>query len=173
MKTLLWSLLILAIWTRTANACEDTVPGALPPAPHGGIVEPMRTSSDEELEPAIEVENLNPILSKLGVDKNLQVKDDVFFEGTYRNKQLKLYPLAINPPKTAIFTSLSPKRDFSEVSAKIEFPWKNKTFPIVLESTDEALIAEVDAENIHRFIIYLSATHLGKQKKVKIQLENE
>lgn len=149
----------LALISSRLLACDDTVPGALPPAPHGGIVEPMReahSSSKPE-----------------GEEKKEKPEKEIFVEGTYQNKQVVLYPYTIKPPKTAVFSPIIANKSLSDVRLRVEFPVERKEASLPVTVTNDALVATLDAEHTHRFIVHLSATHGGESKRVKIQIENE
>lgn len=165
MKNLLVLIVTIVIFAGIGFACDDTVPGAMPPAPHGGVVEPMRVPDLEDR--AEETEEREKAQRK--VDKK---PDEIFVEGRYRNKEVRLYPLSIVPPKVALFSAISPT-DFTEVQAKVEFPYEGKTMDLPVTINNGAFAAPLDADYSHRFFIYLNAKHHGVAKRVKIQLENE
>lgn len=153
MTTLNAALLGFLVLSSIGFACEDTVPGALPPGFWGGVVEPFRESKSETVENAAKGE------------------PQLFFEAMYHEGELRLYPLTIQPPKTSVFSKLSP-RELSEIQATAEFPWEGRTQDLPISVTDEALVSRIDAQNTHRFIVHLKAVHRGKMKFVNLQVEN-
>lgn len=134
-------------------ACEDTVPGALPPGYWGGVIEPFRESKSET------------------ADNASKGEPQLFFEAVYQGGELRLYPLAIQPSKTSVFTKVSPT-EFSEIQATAGFPWEGRTHDLPLSVTEDALTSRMGAQNTHRFIVHLKAKHRGKVKFVNLQVEN-
>lgn len=156
--------LLLVLFSFEGRACEDTVPGALPPGFYGGVIEPFRESKAPSS------------AGDEGKAKNggseMVPEAQYFFEAIYRDKELRLYPIAIQPPKTSLFTKLSPERDLSEIRAEAEFPWEGKTVEIPLKVSGDAFVAHFDSGESHRFIVHLRAVHAGRTKWVNLQLEN-
>lgn len=128
------------------------VPGALPPAPHGGILKEadhvtghMHAPNKEEVE--------------------------LFFEAVYKDKKLSVFALALEPSNTSTFKTLSAKTDLSGVTMKIENPRTKKT-EVVKPVIGESIDLPYDAKGTNRFLIHLEVEHAKEKKKGKIQIES-
>lgn len=127
------------------------IPGALPPAPHGGVVQETEHKSENKHSAAEEVE--------------------LFFEAVYKDKELNIYPLTLAAGNTTTFTALSPTKDISNVVLKIEFPRTKKMELLKTTVTGNSIRAPFDAKNLNRFIIHVSATQKNELKATKLQIE--
>jgi len=129
------------------------IPGAMPPAPHGGVVQEA---------------------SHLGADVHQGKEEaELFFEAVYDQKALKIYPLALKPGNTNLFVSLSPQSDLTSVVVKVEFPRSKKTELLKVDVQKEFILAEFDSKRANRFFVHVSATHEKESKAGKIQIENK
>lgn len=149
-------VLIMGVGLGTFNAHAHEghgIPGALPPAPHGGVVqESEHTGQDLH-----------------GGDAKEET--ELFIEVVYKNKQLSIYPLTLNPKKPNAFLKLSPAKDLSKVALKAEFPRQKKMETLVAKIDEEAIRASFDSKGANRFIVHL-ATEFNKEGKVaKVQIE--
>ncbi len=140
-------------WAKLGLAHEGHgMPGALPPPPHGGVVqEALHQAAHNHAGSAEEVE--------------------LFFEATYRDKELKIYPLALLPNKTNSFAALSPA-ELSKLSVKLEYPRTKKTEAVSFKVVGDSLVANVDPKGANRFIVHIAADHAKEAKVAKVQLEN-
>ncbi len=129
------------------------IPGALPPAPHGGVVQEAGHSG----------QNLH--------GGNAKEETELFIEVVYKEKQLAVYPLTLDPKKPNAFIKLSPTKDLSKITLKAEFPRQKKTKILTPKIEDDAIRASFDSKGTNRFIVHL-ATEFQKEAKVaKVQIE--
>lgn len=129
------------------------IPGALPPAPHGGVVQ--------------EAEHTGADLH--GGDAKEET--ELFIEVVYKNKQLAVYPLTLDPKKPNSFLKLSPTKDLSKVTLKAEFPRKKQTEVLVPKVEEDAIRASFDSKGANRFIVHLSTEFHKESKVAKVQIE--
>jgi len=139
------------------------IPGALPPAPHGGTVQEA-THNEPEGEHEHEHEHEG---------KGEPEEAELFFEGVYKGTELKIFPLSLTPGNTASFVKLSPKGTLTNVSLKIEYPRAKKTELIKANIADDAVMASFDARSVNRFIVHITADHDKETKSAAIQIEND
>ena len=129
------------------------IPGALPPAPNGGVVQEAEHAS-EDLHSGNEKE-----------------ETELFVEVVYKNKEIVVYPLTLDPKKPTAFTKLSPTKDLSNIVLKAEFPRQKKTETLVAKIENDAIRAPFDSKKSNRFIVHL-ATEFKKENKIaKVQIE--
>lgn len=130
------------------------IPGALPPAPHGGVVQEAKEKAHKEGE-------------------HEEGEAELFFEAVYKDKELRLYPLELPRGNNPMFKVLSPRATFSSVSMKIEFPRAKLVQEARPQIDADAIRIPFDAKNTNRFIVHLVAKQEKEEKLVSIQLENE
>lgn len=126
------------------------IPGALPPAPHGGVVQEAEHKGEDVHSGKEEVE--------------------LFFEAVYKNKEITVYPLTFPKDSTASFIAL-PAKKLSAVTLKVELPRAKKVELLKASVTDDAIKAPFDAKNANRFIVHVIAKHANEEKMAKIQIE--
>lgn len=141
--------LVLACPNLRAHEGHDN-PGAMPPAPHGGMVK----------------EAAHKVAHKEGAPE-----DELFFEVTYKNNELKIYPLLLSPENTKTFKKMSPG-DLAKTEIKVEFPRAKKTDSIAVVPGPDAFAGKFDAKGANRFIVHVLTHHNKEEKLAKIQLEN-
>lgn len=125
------------------------VPGALPPPPNGGVVEEAKHTVAHAHD---------------GKEAEL------FFEATYKDKTLKVYPLLLKPDNTSVYSPLSPK-EMEKVEVKIELPRKKATETLKVSVGQAAIEAPFDSKGANRFIVHVSALHNKEVKTAKLQIE--
>ncbi len=153
MKLKLIMLLVSAVTTLNTYAHEGHgIPGALPPAPHGGVVQ--------------ETEHKEADVHASGKEEI-----ELFFEAVYKNKELTIYPLTFPKDSTATFQVLSAKKELSNVVLKIENPRAKKIETLKTVLIDENIKASFDSKNANRFIVHVIAKQGGEEKMAKIQIE--
>lgn len=152
MRNELRLLVALTIASVGASAHEGHgIPGALPPAPHGGVVQEAEHKGADVHSGKEEVE--------------------LFFEAVYKDKEITVYPLTFAKDSTASFVGLPAKKELSSVTLKVEFPRAKKVESLKATVTDEAIKAPFDAKKVNRFIVHVLATHGSEEKVAKIQIE--
>ncbi len=152
-----WISVLVAGFTLTSFKVEahegHGIPGALPPSPHGGVVQ--------------EAEHTGADLHRGDVKE----ETELFIEVVYKNKELAVYPLTLDPKKPNAFLKLSPTKDLSKVGLKAEFPRQKKTETLVPKVDDEAIRASFDSKGANRFIVHLSTEFKKEGKIAKVQIE--
>lgn len=139
------------------------IPGALPPAPHGGVVQEAKHEEEEhghehEEAPHSEGDAEEP---------------ELFFEAVYKDKELKIYPLVLPSGANPMFQVLSPLKEFSSVGMKIEFPRAKVTQEVKPSVQTDAIRVAFDAKKVNRFLIHLVVKQGKEMKRATIQVENE
>lgn len=151
------SLIIGLVWLSLVSPFTlvghegHNVPGALPPAPHGGVIAE-----------AASVGGHPPAANK--------DQTELFFEAVYKDKKLSVFALTLEPKNTAAFRTLSVKSDLSAVTMRIENPRSKKTVA-VKPTLGDSLELPYDAVGMHRFLIHLEFVHGKEKMKAKIQIE--
>lgn len=135
------------------------IPGALPPAPHGGVVQEAKHGEEEHGEEVhAEGEAEEP---------------ELFFEAVYKDKELKIYPLVLPSGTNPMFQVLSPQKEFSHVGMKIEFPRAKITQEVKPSVQADAIRVPFDAKKVNRFLIHILVKQGKEEKRASIQVENE
>jgi hypothetical protein len=124
-------------------------PGAIPPAPHGGVVQEAEHGGKD-------------------VHHGKEEKE-LFFEVVYKDKELLIYPLILGQGNT--FVPLSAKNELSNLKLKIENPRAKKIETPKFEVLENLIKATFDAKGMHRFIVHLNADFEKEAKTVKLQIE--
>jgi hypothetical protein len=139
--------------TKSFSHGDHGMPGALPPPPHGGTVqEAEHSGADAHAEGGEETE--------------------LFFEVTYKNKEVAVYPLTLGGEKKNIFAPLSPK-SLSKIELKAEHPRQKKLETLVSKVADDAIRAPFDSKNANRFIVHVGAEYEKEMKTAKVQIERK
>ncbi len=175
-KAALKKLILIGFFTTnpTAFAHEGhSIPGALPPAPHGGNVEEA-SHLDAELHGDSKDEHQGQDENEHAHEKQDHVNEfELFIEVLYAHKRLSIFPLAILPSDPKSFVSLSPQKDLKDVVIKIEIP-RTKTITEVKPNIGaENFSVEFDAKKYNRFIVHVLSVHQQEAKLAKVQIENE
>lgn len=153
MKTLL--VLALVSLGRIGLAHEGHgIPGALPPAPHGGVIQEA---------------------GHVGEDKHAHGKEEteLFFEVVYKDKEISVYPLGLLPEKTNAFVPLSAKSVLSKIDLKAEVPRTKKIESLTAKVDNEAIKAVFDSKGANRFILHVGAEFEKEMKLAKVQIEKK
>lgn len=150
------ALLILAGQPARACDADDELPGALPPAPNGGelgeadrVDKTLKTSSDAEAK--------------------------LYWEGVHlkEQKQVQLTLVSALPPKTAIFTVLSPAKEFSDLAVKVEDPRRQQTVKVPFTVEDNRVIVNFDGKDLNRFIVHVFGNRADGAREALVQIEEE
>jgi hypothetical protein len=148
MKLAIAAIFLVTLSTSYAHEGHGT-PGALPAAPHGGIVQEAEHHGTGE--------------------HHGKEERELFFEVVYKNKELSIYPLTLGTGNS--FTALSAKNDLTNVKLKIEHPRSKKVETPKFEVLENMIRTNFDAKSTNRFIVYLIADFEKESKNVKIQIE--
>ncbi len=145
-------VLVVFLFAGHAHAHEGHgIPGALPPAPHGGVVQEAEHKENASHDEKGEVE--------------------LFFEAVFKGKEITVYPLTFPKDSTASFVGLPAKKDLSGVTLKVELPRAKKMESLTTTVTEDAIKASFDSKNANRFIVHVFAKHANEEKVAKIQIE--
>lgn len=147
------------------------IPGALPPAPHGGVVQEA-IHEEEHAHKQDHKESSKEEHVRHTADESHEEEPELFFEAVYKNKELKIFPLVLPEGSNPMFKPLSPLKQFSEVSLRIEFPRAKTSQNLKAVVDSDAIRAPFDAKKVNRFIIHLTVKEKDEEKRVSIQLEN-
>lgn len=148
----LW--LLVAVFSLVSHAHEGhDMPGALPPAPHGGVVKEAGHTG---------------VVQHHGKEET-----ELFFEVVYKGNELSVYPLALPVGKTNIFVPVSPKNALTKIELKVEFPRTKKRETLSAKVDTDAIRASFDSKGANRFILHVAAEYEKEQKLAKVQIERK
>lgn len=167
-------LFVALLFTALSFAHEGhDMPGAMPPAPHGGEVkaaeEPEGEHHHDEKKEGKEEHHDDEKGEAKGGHDHAEEKE-VFFEVVYSNKLVKVYPLTLDPKNPKIFSSL-PAQAFSNVEMRIELPREKKIETVKVNTKESYFEAAFDSKAAFRFFAHISGKFEGEEKKAKIQVE--
>ncbi len=117
---------------------------------------------------------------KKGAAKNESAssKVDYFFEATYSNEQLRIFPLQLDQKNMKEFIIVDPEKGISDFSVKIEFPRSKVTQSADLKLVKDPRLGTHWAGKIPnnkdiRFFSHISAKWDGEVRKASIHLEKK
>lgn len=157
MKKLLILTLTLASFNSFSHGDHST-PGAIPSAPHGGVLGEVKHSEDHGHKHKHEHKE------KKNHDNHLEM----FFEARVKGEELKLYPLALMNEKEFVPVSLD-KLKMEEV--EIELPRSKKSMDLKIQTKGDHFVATLPKFRDRRFILEIEFEKDGQDHEVKIQLE--
>ena len=147
MKLLFLTILIFSL---NAFAHEDhSIPGVIPTAPHGGTIGELK---------AIHTHKHN-------------VKE-IFFEGIFKNGELKIYPLEIDKKNNKVFSAMKVD-SFKSVDFSIEDPRQSKTISAVFDTNSNSWKAIIQNKRVRRLIISTKAIYKKLTYEGKVQVERK
>lgn len=164
MKIRLSILLMITLGAYVHSHEGHDMPGAMPPAPHGGEVKAAEHDEKEE--------SKEKHAEKGHEHHEEEGEIEIFFEVVYAKKAVKIYPLTLNPKNPKVFSSL-PTNSFKDVSLSIELPRQKKTEAVQVNVTETSFDAAFDPKAVFRFFANISAKYEGEEKKAKVQVELE
>ena len=150
-------LVISLLFTTNIFAHGDHAePGAIPPAPHGGTI-----SEAKHYEAAGHKH-----------DHGKEEEKEVFFEGIYKGKSLKLYPLILDPKTYKAFLA-QPVTEFKKTKIVLKDPRKKKEYKVKAISKGNYWEISMTKIRGRRFILHVSSTVDGEEYRAKIQIERK
>ena len=135
---------------------DHTIPGAIPPAPHGGSLGEAEHAHKES-------HNHDHVKAS---------KKEIFFEGKLKNSKLTVYPLELEPTKSKVFLILK-TQSFTKVDIKVMDPRKKIVIATNFESMSNQWSINLKGSRGRRFIIHISAIYEGASYKTKFQVEKK
>lgn len=147
-KVLLSLLLgILSFWPGFApiyaHEGHDS-PGALPSAPHGGKVKEAMVKGGK------------------------RSASELFFEVTYQDKKLTVYPLVLSSDSKEFVAA--PKSEVGKIGVRVKS--KSSKKKLSLKPASGSLEASFDSQGMNWFDVYVSALHKNESKEAKIHFES-
>ncbi len=130
------------------------IPGALPPAPHGGMVQEAQHAGED-------------------VHEEGKEETELFFEVVYKNKEISIYPLSLPANKPTLFVPVSVKGTLSKVELKAEFPRAKKIEKLSPLIEEGVIKAGFDSKGANRFIVHIAAEYEKEVKLAKVQIEKK
>lgn len=161
-RVFLLTLFLYATLTgQKALACDadDELPGALPPAPNGGELGEVKRL-DKKSTSGEEAKFDEPRLYWEGV----HLKDQ---------KQISLSLVAAMPPKTAVFTVLSPQQEFTDLKVKVELVRERKTVAAPFSVMKDRVLVNFDGRGLNRFVVHVEGNKPDGARKALVQIEEE
>lgn len=165
LQTIALGFLVTTVW---AHDGDHNAPGAIPFAPHGGkAVEASGPESEHEHEEEKEEEHEH---------EKGEPSLEFFFEATYRNGQLSVYPLALDESNPKEFILSRAEGTISNLRVTIEFPRSKKSEAIAMkllvdEKVGDHWVGDVPANKDIRFFANIQANWNGIERKSRIHLE--
>jgi hypothetical protein len=131
-------------------------PGALPPAPNGGIA----------------VEAVHQHGGSHNHDHSKAVEREFFVEGVYKNGSLKLFPLLLDPKGHKHFINLSTSK-FEKVRFEVFDARKKVKLTLDKKSLKESWSFDVSKSRTRRFMVHFTGIFNGAKYKAKVQVERK
>lgn len=153
------------------------IPGALPPAPHGGVVQEAvdveEHAHDEHGHKDEHEQDGHGSNEKKHAHVEGKEETELFFEVTYKDKEIAVYPLALQSEKKNTFTLLPVKGVLSKIELKAEFPRAKKFEPLSPKIADDSIKVAFDSKNANRFIVHVKVEFEKEMKLAKVQIERK
>ncbi len=149
------TILLLLTLNIYAHEGHDN-PGAVPPAPNGGV-----------LEEAMHIHHGSHNHSHKEANER-----EIFYEGVYRNNKISIFPLQLDPNKYKHFISLNNK-EFKEVKIDIVDARKKEKLDLKFSVSDKAWIIDVSKVRARRFLLDVSGVFKGAKYQAKVQVERK
>lgn len=144
MKNVTTSVLLSLFLAISSSAHEGhDSPGALPAAPHGGKVKEAMVKGGKKS------------------------AGELFFEVTFENKKLTVYPLVLAIDSKDF--EPAPKAEVGKVVIRVKA--KSGETKLSLKPTANALESSFDSKGLNWFDVYISAVHKDEPKEAKIHFE--
>lgn len=176
-KSLMTSIACFFLWNGVGLAHEGHgIPGALPAAPHGGVVAESKELEERSHRDEHGAEKKAPGLSHSeneaagGGHKHGENERELFFEAIYKDKNVRVYPLTFGK-NTSTFVALSPLKDIKNAAIEVELPRAKIVQAIKPRITEEAFEFPFDLKKANRFIVHVSAEFDGEKRTSKLQIE--
>ena len=151
------SLLIVLIFSTFTFAHEGhDVPGAIPPAPHGGVISEakhMHHGSHDH-------------------DHHEASKREIFFEGRFNNNQIEIYALELDSKTHKTFITLDNKK-FSKFNVKVIDARKKKTLDTDVKLVKKHWTVKITNNRVRRFFVDIHGLYDGAKYKARIQVERK
>jgi len=142
-KVLLGLLLsTLSVSPSFAHEGHDA-PGALPSAPHGGKVKEAMMKGGKKS------------------------ASELFFEVTYEDKKLTVYPLVLNSDAKEFVAA--PESEVGKIAIRVKS--KSGEKKLSLKPASGAFEASFESKGMNWFDVYVSAVHKNESKEAKIHFE--
>lgn len=125
------------------------VPGALPPAPHGGVIGEAEHKTAH------------------AHDKN---EAEVFLEVKAAGGKLEIYPLLLEASNTATFKTMA-ATDFKVDSVKVDYPRTKKSEAVKVTPEANGFTTAFAPKSPGRFLVTVTGTHNNEVKVAKLQVE--
>jgi hypothetical protein len=148
-------ILSLIISSKILAHGDHSEPGAIPPAPHGGTVEEAKHAHDKHKH-----------------DHKEASKKEIFFEGVFKAKTIKIYPLVLDPNGHKAFLEQDTS-NFSKVSVVLKDPRKNKEYQAKLISKKKFWEISLSDIRGRRFILKITAYFEGAKYVTDVQVERK
>lgn len=134
---------------------DHATPGAIPPAPHGGALQEAKHKHNHAKH-----------------DHKEASKREIFFEAKLDGKELKIYPLEIEPKESKTFLPIKTD-DFTNVKIVVMDARKNKEIESKWYREKDYWPADFSNMKGRRFKIHISADLSGALFKATMQIEKK
>ncbi len=133
---------------------DHSVPGAIPPSPNGGILGEAKHDHGKSHEH----------------DHKEASEREVFFEGIYKNKNLTIHFLELDP-KTTKFFLVNDFNDLKDLKISIQDARKKKKISKKHKLVDKKIIIDMNGQRARRLLVNISGKYKGAKYSAELQLE--
>lgn len=150
------TLIFTLLFTVSLFAHSDHAePGAIPPAPNGGSIGEAKHVHDKHKHDHVKAS-----------------KQEVFFEGVFKGKKIKIYPLILDPIGHKTFLSQEISR-FTKTNVVLRDPRKKKDYNVEVIPRDKFWEISLGEIKARRLILDITSTFDGAKYKAKVQTERK
>lgn len=135
---------------------DHSIPGAIPPAPHGGILGEAKHDHG---------------ISHMHDHKKASERE-IFFEGIYKNKSLTVHFLELDP-KTTKFFFIHDFTDLKDLKISIQDARKKKKISKDHKLLDKKVIIDMNGQRARRLFVKISGKYKGAKYSSEFQVERK
>lgn len=152
---LLMTLLLLISFNSFSHEGHDE-PGAIPPAPHGGIIK--------------EAKHLHH--GSHSHDHEKAEEKEIFFEGVYQDNRINVFALELDPKGHKHFLVLN-NEDFKNFKVEVIDARKKILLKTSLKQNEKGWSIDISSMRARRFLLNISGVFKGAKYTAKIQVERK
>lgn len=152
---LLSVFLLLLSFNLFAHEGHDK-PGAIPPAPHGGVLAEASHSHN----------------GSKNHDHMVASEKEIFFEGILKNGKLQIFPLQLDTKNGAVFIPVG-KTEITDMVIIVKDPRKNLIVSKEYSEAKSGWIVDLSEKRGRRFIANITFLLNGAKYKATLQIERK
>lgn len=147
-------ILILVMSSSVFAHKDHSAPGAIPPAPHGGVIK----------------EAIHKHRGSHHHDHVKASKKEVFIEGVYKEGNIELYPLELEPKEAKFFIPIKLDQ-ISEVKIKTINPRDKSVLSDNYTLDNDKFLIKLENNKSRRIVVEYSGILNGARYATKVQVE--